>query len=58
MHGVVHFSRVVQASVTLDLKSDGTGYLSTGGALGISLTNLEKHLELKDNTCVITDGEN
>lgn len=48
---------VAQASVTLDLKSDGTGtYTSTGGVLGINSNQSGKITwELKDNTCVITD---
>lgn len=48
---------VAQASVTLNLKSDGTGtYTSTGGVLGINSNQSGKVTwELKDNTCVITD---
>ena len=50
-------SGVVQASVTLDLKSDGTGtYTSTGGALGINSNQSGKLTwELKDNNCIIKD---
>lgn len=48
---------VAQASVTLNLKSDGTGtYTSTGGVLGINSNQSGKITwDLKDNTCVITD---
>lgn len=48
---------VAQASVTLNLKSDGTGtYSTTGGVLGINSNQSGKITwELKDNTCVITD---
>lgn len=48
---------VAQASVTLNLKSDGTGtYSTTGGVLGINSNQSGKLTwELKDNTCVITD---
>ena len=48
---------VAQASVTLNLKSDGTGtYTSTGGVLGINSNQSGKLTwDLKDNTCVITD---
>lgn len=50
---------VAQASVTLNLKSDGTGtYSTTGGVLGINSNQSGKITwELKDNTCVITDDE-
>lgn len=50
---------VAQASVTLNLKSDGTGtYSTTGGVLGINSNQSGKLTwELKDNTCVITDDE-
>lgn len=48
---------VAQASVTLDLKSDGTGtYSTTGGVLGINSNQSGKITwDLKDKTCVITD---
>ena len=48
---------VAQASVTLNLKSDGTGtYSTTGGVLGINSNQSGKITwELKDNTCVIPD---
>lgn len=48
---------VAQASVTLNLKSDGTGtYSTTGSVLGINSNQSGKITwELKDNTCVITD---
>lgn len=50
---------VAQASVTLNLKSDGTGtYSTTGGVLGINSNQSGKVTwELKDNTCVITDDK-
>lgn len=50
---------VAQASVTLDLKSDGTGtYSTTGGVLGINSNQSGKITwDLKDKTCVITDDK-